>query len=145
MKFFNCGKCKKSYKLDESKVSNSIITIKCTECGAGNVLRFGAILLAQTKTGVKQFELKAGVNTIGRKSDKSDASIQLDDQFVSRIHAEITIEGSNQKLFAFVTDKESLNGTFNKMKSRLKTNIKYPLTINDYYIVGLTKLSIKYN
>lgn len=145
MKYFKCGKCQKSYKIDESKVTNSKITVKCIDCGAGNVLRFGAILVAQTKSGVKQFELKMGVNSLGRKSDKADASIQIEDQFVSRQHAEIILEERDQKLFAFITDKESLNGTFNKMKSRLKTNLKYPITANDYYIVGLTKLSIKYN
>jgi hypothetical protein len=145
MKYFKCGHCKKSYKIDESKVTHSKITIKCVDCGASNVLRFGAILIAQTKTGVKQFELKMGINTLGRKYEKAESVIQLDDQFVSRKHAEITLEERDQKLYAFITDKESLNGTFNKMKSRLKTNLKYPITANDYYIVGLTKLSIKYN
>ena len=145
MKYFKCGKCQKSYKIDESKVTNSKITVKCVDCGAGNVLRFGAILVAQTKSGVKQFELKMGVNSLGRKSDKTDVSIQIEDQFVSRQHAEIILEERDQKLYAFITDKESLNGTFNKMKSKLKTNLKYPITANDYYIVGLTKLSIKYN
>jgi hypothetical protein len=145
MKYFKCGKCQKSYKIDETRLTNSKITVKCTECGAGNVLRFGAILVVQTKSGVKQFELKMGVNPLGRKSDSSDANIQLEDQFVSRRHAEIHLEERDNKLFVFITDKESLNGTFNKMKARLKTNLKYPITANDYYIVGLTKLSIKYN
>jgi len=145
MKYFKCGKCQKSYKIDESKIANSKVTIKCVDCGAGNVLRFGLVLVAQTKNGVKQFELKMGVNSLGRKSDKTNTSIQLDDQFVSRQHAEIIIEERDQKLFVFLVDKESLNGTFNKMKTRLKSNLKYPITANDYYIVGLTKLSIKYN
>jgi hypothetical protein len=144
MKYFKCGKCQKSYKIDESNVTNSKITVKCVDCGAGNVLRFGAILVAQTKSGVKKFELKMGINPVGRKSDNSDVKIQLEDQFVSRKHAEIHLEERDQKLFAFITDKESLNGTFNKMKSRLKTDIKYPITANDYYIVGLTKLYINY-
>jgi hypothetical protein len=145
MKYFKCGKCQKSYKIDESNITNSKITVKCVDCGAGNVLRFGAILVVQTKSNVKQFELNMGVNPVGRKSDNSNVKIQLEDQFVSRRHAEIHLEERDQKLFAFITDKESLNGTFNKMKSKLKTDIKYPITATDYYIVGLTKLSIKFN
>jgi hypothetical protein len=41
-----------------------------------------------------------------------------------------------------IEDKGSMNGTFNKNKSKLKAALKYPINNGDYFIVGLTKLSV---
>jgi predicted Zn finger-like uncharacterized protein len=144
MKYFKCGNCTRPYKIDASKVSSSALLLKCTNCGASNVLRFGPVLVAQTKAGVLQFPLRTGSNTVGRKAPTGSATIQIEDAHVSREHADIHLEEKEGKVFAFMTDKGSLNGTYNKNKARLKPGLKYPITTSDYYIVGLTKLSIKF-
>ena len=108
-------------------------------------MRFGPVLIAQTNEKVQQFRLKEGVNIIGRKSQKPEAEFIIDDEFVSRKHSVIHIENINDKLYAGIEDASSLNGTFNKNKVRLKPKLKYPFLPGDYYIIGLTKLTLKIN
>ena len=145
MKHFKCGKCAKRYKVDPSKVQSSRMVIACSSCGAKNAVRFGPVLVAQSKGKVKQFPLNLGDNAIGRKSDSSQSRIQLEDKFVSRTHAKINLEEKDNKLYFFISDLNSKNGTHNKTKVKIKSDIKYPITTNDFYVVGLTKLSIKFN
>lgn len=145
MKYFKCGNCQRAYKIDESKVQSSVVIVECSDCTAKNSVRFGPILVAQSADSVKQFSLKLGENTIGRKSDSAKAGILIQDNYVSRDHASVFIEEKDGKLFAFIADNSSLNGTFNQKKSRLKPGLKYPLTPKDYYIAGLTKLFLKFN
>ncbi|MFY7972710.1 MAG: FHA domain-containing protein [Flavobacteriales bacterium] len=145
MKYFKCGNCQKAYKIDESKVQSSIVIVECSDCKAKNSVRFGPILVAQSANGVKQFSLKLGENMIGRISDKATAGILINDEYVSRNHASVFLEEKDGKLFFFIADNNSLNGTFNQKKSRLKPGLKYPLTPKDYYIAGLTKLHLKFN
>lgn len=144
MKHFKCGKCGKDYKIDNSKVQSSSVVVTCSSCYAKNVVRFGPVLVAQSKESVRQFPLNLGQNTIGRKSESSSSKIQIEDQFVSRNHATITLEEKDKKLFFFIADVNSKNGTHNKTKTKLKPELKYPMTINDFYVIGLTKLFIKY-
>jgi hypothetical protein len=145
MKLFKCGKCAKNYKVDTSKIESTKLVITCSDCNSKNIIRLGPILVTQSKEGVKQYSLNLGQNIIGRKTDSSLNKIQIDDQYVSRNHAAIYLEEKENKLFFFISDLESKNGTYNKSKSKIKSQIKYPLTPNDYYIVGLTKVFIKYN
>jgi hypothetical protein len=142
MKYFNCGKCKSAHQIDEALVKKSTAVITCIDCGAKNTLRFGPILIAQTKTGVKKFSLKTGVNHIGRKM-ADGTGIGLEDGYVSRNHAEIYLENKDNKYYFYIRDLGSKNGTFTKGKNRIKENLKYAFTKNDYYIVGLTKLSLQ--
>jgi hypothetical protein len=145
MKYFKCGNCQKAYKIDETKIQSSIVIVECSSCKAKNSVRFGPVLVAQSNEGVKQFSLKIGENTLGRKSDSAKANFLINDEFVSRNHASVFIEEKDGKLFAFISDNNSLNGTFNQKKARLKSGLKYPLTPKDYYIAGLTKLFLKFN
>jgi pSer/pThr/pTyr-binding forkhead associated (FHA) protein len=145
MKLFKCGKCAKNYKVDTSKVESTKLVITCSSCNSKNIIRLGPVLVTQSKEGTRQFSLNLGENTIGRKTNSSPNKIQIDDQYVSRNHASIFLEEKENKLYFFIADLESKNGTFNKSKSKIKSQIKYPLTPNDYYIVGLTKVFIKYN
>lgn len=145
MKYFKCGNCKKSYKIDESKITNSIIIVECVDCKAKNSVRFGPVLVAQNAKGVKQTSLKIGETTLGRKSKDAKSDIQIDDEYISRNHASVHIEERENKLYVFITDNKSLNGTYNEKKMRLKPGLKYPLTSKDYYIAGLTKLYLKFN
>ena len=89
------------------------------------------------------YPLKKGLNLLGRKSENNECEIQLNDAYVSRQHAAITLVEKEGKIFIFIEDIDSRNGTFNRKKKPIKKNLKYPFTKNDYYIVGLTKLSLK--
>ena len=144
MKYFKCGHCQSPYKIDETKVTSSMIVIKCNQCGTGNVVRFGPVLVAQTKDQIKQFSLKMGENTIGRTSNDEQVAISIKDPYVSKHHATITLEEREGKIYFFISDVKSTNGTFNRNKIKLKSELKYPFTHDDYFIVGLTKLSIKF-
>ena len=145
MKYFKCGKCQIPYKIDEAKISNNQVVVTCVECGAKNKINFGPCLVAQNKGAVKQFYLKKGPNIIGRQTKDSKLDILIDDEYVSRHHATIHIENHNDKVFLFVEDNNSLNGTFNKNKTKLKPGLKYPFLQDDYIIIGLTKLYLKIN
>jgi pSer/pThr/pTyr-binding forkhead associated (FHA) protein len=144
MKYFSCGNCKKSYKIDEKKVNEIVVSVMCQECKAQNVLRFGPVLLTQSNENVKQYALKMGENILGRKAHDSSV-IEISDNYVSRNHASIFIEERDNKLFLFITDNNSSNGTFNHKKIRLKSGLKYPITPNDFFILGITKITVKFN
>lgn len=144
MKYFKCGSCQTQYKIDEQKITKSAASVVCVKCGAKNVLRFGPLLTVQSKNEVSQFSLKEGVNLIGRKSPQGEATIKVSDPYVSRKHASISVEQKEGKVFISIEDLESLNGVFNKNKVKLKRKLKYPFTTEDYYIIGLTKLTITY-
>lgn len=142
MKLFKCGQCQTPYKIDETKITTTQATVKCVKCGSKNVLRLGPVLRVQSKQGLRQFSLKEGINSIGRKSANANASIQIEDPYVSRDHANLYVENKEGKIFFSIEDKGSLNGTFNKNKTKLKASLKYPITDGEYFIVGLTKISI---
>jgi pSer/pThr/pTyr-binding forkhead associated (FHA) protein len=145
MKFFKCGKCQTPYKFDENVINNSTITVKCNKCGANNTIRLGPILIIQTKDSTKRINLTLGENSIGRNAKNKESKILIDDQYVSRKHATIYVELIDQKLFFYMEDHGSLNGTFNKTKTRIKPNLKYPFTKDDYFVIGLTKLTVNFN
>ena len=144
MKYFKCGHCQSPYKIDETKVTSSMIVIKCNQCSTGNIVRFGPILVAQKKEQTKRFSLQLGDNKIGRFSDNNQVDISIKDSYVSKNHATIILEMREGKIFFFIRDDKSTNGTFNRNKVKLKSELKYPFTSSDFYIIGLTKLSIKF-
>jgi hypothetical protein len=142
MKYFKCGKCQSLHKIDESKVGFGKCIIACRQCGVKNAMRFGPSLIAHSKSGQRKFELKLGENKIGRDEQTSEADIKLDDKFLSRRHATVFVEQRNGKVLISILDAMSLNGTFNRTRTRLRPGIKYPFNRYDYYVLGLTKLSI---
>jgi pSer/pThr/pTyr-binding forkhead associated (FHA) protein len=143
MKYFKCGKCESSYKLDPSAINTSSAVFNCSNCGAKNVIRLGPIVVFQNEKEIKRFSLKMGPNTIGRKSKEPSADILVNDEFMSRNHATIFVEEKDGKLFFSISDNNSTNGTFDKSKTRIKIKLKYPITLDNYYILGLTKVSIQ--
>lgn len=145
MKYFKCGQCQATYKIDETKVTSTQAVVVCVECNSKNVIRFGPILVCQSKEKIQQFNLKVGQNTIGRKSANPISDFLIEDDFVSRKHAVIHVENHDNKIFISVEDFGSLNGTFNKNKIKFKPGLKYPFLQGDYIIIGLTKLSLKNN
>lgn len=144
MKYFKCGHCESPYKIDETKVTSSMIVVKCNQCATGNVVRFGPVLVVQTKEQTNQFSLNLGENIVGRASDVKEIAIPIKDLYTSKHHATITLEEKDGKIFFFISDANSTNGTFNRKKVKLKSELKYPFTNDDYYIIGLSKLSIKF-
>jgi hypothetical protein len=150
MKYFKCGKCQTPYKLDETKFKTNEVTITCNSCGVKNKIvlptpSFPIKLIAQSKEKVQQFDLKIGLITLGRKAQTPVADILIEDEYVSRKHASIYIEKKENKFFVSIEDNDSLNGTYNKEKNKFKAGVKYPFVPGDYFIVGLTKLSLKIN
>lgn len=142
---FKCGKCQTSYKIDETKIQSTKLTVACAKCGSQNILRFGPLLIAQSKDSLQQISLKMGPNTIGRKTNTSNCDLMINDEYVSKQHATVFIEKIKDKLYVSIVDNGSLNGTFTKAKSKLKKDLKYPFLQNEYFIVGLTKLTLKLN
>lgn len=84
--------------------SKDVVEVPCPKCGLKLGIQFNRseTVIAESKPkkdigylmyGREQYELKLGINTIGRKSSKSTATIQIatDDMSVSKIHAEIQV------------------------------------------------------
>jgi predicted Zn finger-like uncharacterized protein len=145
MKYFKCGNCQAPYKIDEATITKVQVAVNCPKCGVKNIIRLGPFLVVQSKSGIQQFPLKMGKNTLGRKSESSEADFQIEDEHVSRAHLEVSLEETENKLFITLEDKSSLNGTFNKNKLRLKPSQKYPFKKDDFVIVGLSKITLKIN
>lgn len=143
MKYFKCGQCKAPYKIDETQVKTTQITVSCPKCNSKNILHFGPILVFQSKEKISQVSLKVGEQVIGRKSNATSAQVLLDDEYVSRKHACISIEKKEGKIFFYIQDLGSSNGTFNRNKQRLKAGLKYAFLPDDFFVIGLTKISLK--
>jgi len=100
----------------------------------------------------KTFSLWRGNNYIGRKiHDTVKPLIVIDeDLYISRVHALITVEGTENLSF-YIEDSaeankgaESKNGTYingNEKRITKKTNLKE----NDTIQIGVTKLILRYN
>jgi predicted Zn finger-like uncharacterized protein len=147
MKNFKCGNCKTLYSIDESKIAQSQAVFTCKNCGAKNQIKFGIRIQIQYadkdgKTVKNLFQLKEGVNTIGRKSNKPVADILIDDDFVSRKHVAVYLEKKDNKLFIFLEDLNSSNGTFNAENQRLEPGKKYPMPTGKMYRVGNSSISL---
>lgn len=147
MKYFKCGKCTAPYKIDPSKFRTPKVEVICPKCGTRNVLSLGPVLAIQQEGKFAQVNLKEGVQVIGRKTENPNvnAHILISDEYVSRIHSKVIMELRGDKVYFFIEDLGSSNGTYNKNKQRLKVGLRYPFMPGDYYIVGLTKISIQIN
>lgn len=124
-KAVNCPNCGTLLEVTNPQ-KQEIVLIGCPNCKAKLRVQFdtGETILEVSKSSKteigylsckgKQYELKLGVNTIGRKSDKSTASIQIEteDRSASRVHAEIeVIRLQNERIKALlkdVRDKEKM-------------------------------------
>jgi len=144
MKFFQCGGCKKTYKIDPSKAKTPTILIKCTSCPATNKISLKPVLLVQYKDRAERLPLKSGTITIGRKTDSNSVDVPIDDLYVSRKHAVLDLEEKEGKLLLTITDNNSTNGTFNHKKEKIVSGKKLIFSLDEYYIVGLTKISFTF-
>jgi hypothetical protein len=144
MKVFRCAKCGHPHKFEEAGLNAAQVMISCTKCQSKNIINLGPVLIAQSETKSVQFPLKSGENIVGRNTTGSDVSIDLGDKYVSRRHANIRLEKNEEKLYISIEDLESTNGTYDKNKKKLKPKLRYPFLPGESYIVGLTKLTLKY-
>lgn len=143
MRYFKCGKCSKNYKIGDDSITRSKLLVTCNACGAKNAIEFGPLLVIQSPHQKFTYPLKKGLNLVGRTNEKNECEIQINDGYISRKHAAISLIEKEGKIFIFIEDMNSRNGTFNREKKPIKKMLKYPFTKNDFYIVGLTKLSLK--
>lgn len=144
MKYFKCGSCQAPYKIDETQIRTTQIQVECPQCKAKNILHFGPVLVFQSKDKISKINMKEGEQVIGRKTSKtSKAQILIEDEYVSREHVCITTEKKLGKVFFYIQDLGSSNGTFNKHKQRLKTGLKYAFLPDEYFVIGLTKISLQ--
>ncbi len=145
MKYFKCGKCQTPFKVDETTIKAPVLSVVCKSCETKNTLRFGGFLIIQNKTETKQIPLKIGEFLLGRKNTNNLGDfLYLDDEFVSRNHCMVSIVQKEGKFSILIEDLNSTNGTFNSKKVKLKPGIKHAFHKDDYFIAGLTKISIKF-
>ena len=103
-KTITCPKCGTPLEVTNPN-GQDIILINCPQCQAKLRVQFntGETVLEESSSDKKKigslsckgikYPLQLGLNTIGRKSNKSTATIQIDtdDRSVSRVHAEIEV------------------------------------------------------
>jgi hypothetical protein len=145
MKYFKCGKCGQAYKIDPTLLKTTQVVIQCSHCKAKNIIRLGYSLVAVHQGKIQQFVLKPGANSIGRATNGSKPDINLNDDYVSRNHSAVYLEEKEGKVYVTIEDKNSTNGTFNSKKQKLKPDLKYAFLPDAFFIVGLTRLSLKVN
>jgi predicted Zn finger-like uncharacterized protein len=145
MKIIKCGKCQTAYKINESLIKSSRLIVTCKKCNAKNNVKFTPILLIQSKGEKQRISLSPGKYVIGRNLANTVNNISIKDQFVSRRHAELQVLDKEGKIDVTILDTRSTNGIFNKNKQKLNPEKSYPFIFGDYFIVGLTKLTLVLN
>ena len=137
-KIITCLNCKTSMEVANPE-SKAFVVKQCPKCGLKLGVKFdnSETVIAESKPkkeigylmyGRDRYELKLGINTIGRKSDKKKATIQIatDDTSVSRIHAEIeVIKLENGCIKAILRDARVSE---NMDKDRLEGIKKHPMS-----------------
>ena len=145
MKYFKCGKCQTPFKVDETALKSPVVSVICKTCTTKNTLRFGGFLLVQNKTETKQIPLKIGVFLLGRKNiNNIENFVYVSDEFVSKNHVLISVVEKNSKVSISLKDINSTNGVYDFNKQKIRSGEIYNLNKDNYFIIGLTKLSLKF-
>jgi hypothetical protein len=107
-------------------------------------------ILKSDKTEEQIFDLKNGINTIGRfsltdKTSLPDIPIFTLDKLISRnCHCEILVQKKGELLEVVLRDNKSKNGTFLPcMEKPLGQNDEIFLKNKDIFIIGETKIQIE--
>lgn len=92
---------------------------------------------------IGEIHLAAGSHTLGRRSDRSRASVQLPvaDMYMSKCHAAVDVSFSAGMLRAIVSDAGSSNGTFVN-EQRLAPGQRRQLVHGDRLRIGATTLVV---
>ena len=154
-----CPSCNVVLEFDRAAIS----VVKCPKCNyRGNVANFrekepgtevienlklyapGKLELMESDVEWLQeekiVELKQGINTLGRMSPNSSATIQLPtkDSFMGKNHARIEVKKKTDGVFDHrLSDNESKNGTFHN-NERLETGDVIKLVPGDVIRMGHT-------
>lgn len=143
----SCKKCstKLQVAFEECK---PVEKFTCPVCGAENEINaaqaqqknIGWLQCFLPLIGLQKLYLKPGTNTVGRKSEKSTASLQVQssDTFLSRNHFSIEVTESKRGGFDYVlTDSSSTNGVFiNNSIERVSNYEEILLAHNDSIKAG---------
>lgn len=110
-----------------------------------NNLNKEKLILTLLKKKSIQFELEKKNGLIGREPKESDLFIQLKNDKVSRIHAEIVYNEYGY----YIRDKKSANGTFISLPYKkdwiLKEGMKFEAGSNEYQISKILNDTIEFN
>ena len=133
-RIFTCKKCQKKLrvKFSNPQVSNDepvdAITVDTNDNGKTQyhtqkkpeITNNTVFVQKSAKRGIlvvngREYELREGINTVGRKSANSTASLQLDvsDQFMSRRHCKINCVNMGKPTFkAIISNDQNKNKTY---------------------------------
>lgn len=117
-KMITCPDCRTSIEVTNPD-SKELVVVLCPKCGLKLGIKFdkGQTVIVDNRSnkneigylvcGQERYELKIGINKIGRKSANSSATIQIvtNDMSVSRVHAEIeVVRLKNESVKAILRD-----------------------------------------
>ena len=109
----------------------------------------GWLIIHDENTESYTFELRKGINRIGRASNTTSRDVNImiktSDKYMSRHHCDIQIRWHPEKTVFeyFLTDKNSSNGTFVNAGKRLTPEREVLINDGDTIQVGRTKLVLK--
>jgi hypothetical protein len=154
-----CGKCKTKVNvvIENEAIQKPVFT--CPACKTVNKIVLpetetvtpeennpaGWLLYSAATGETKTYILKAGTNTIGRKTENNTATVllEVDDKTISRSHITIEIAVNKAGFFEYlVFDNNSANGTYINNEP-LKPGNELYLNNEDIIQLGLTKITLK--
>jgi predicted Zn finger-like uncharacterized protein len=166
-----CPHCRTGLKVDETRIPRDIVSFKCPKCKKEIPISYLEQKITQTtdpetvvissikkekglgrlivrpneNTLNQEFQLKEGINIVGRKANASAATIpiQTGDKTMSRSHLKIEVK-KNPKggFFHYLSDNNSKNNTLYNGKCIEEGDIVV-LKDNDEIILGCTV--VKFN
>jgi phage FluMu protein Com len=109
----------------------------------------GWLVIHDEYTTMKTFNLKAGINKIGRKAHDMPKDINIiiptEDIYMSRYHCDLEVKWlpGQQRYRYILIDRKSTNGTFVNGSKRLHPKDQITLKDGDTIQIGRTKLVLK--
>lgn len=111
--------------------------------------QIGWLVIHDEYTAMKTFNLRLGLNRIGRKSQNTpqdiNVSIETADKYMSRHHCDLEVRWlSGMKTYEYLlVDRQSTNGTFVNARPQMSRTEQIRLSDGDTIQVGRTKLVLK--
>lgn len=144
-KNIRCPKCNHDNRINSRDFSHTVINPNLFPQSYGS---HGHLVISEdSSTAIPTIiSLKTGENTIGRKAESSNATIQLptNDRYMGRNHCKIKVLQDSRGLYRhFLSDHKSLNGTFHNSYKLLEGE-ETSLTHNDIIVLGKTVIRFVY-
>lgn len=113
-----------------------------------SIKEIGWLVIHDEHTKTATFQLRKGVNLIGRKSSSTPSDVNIaiktEDLFMSREHCSIEVrEGNDGNYEYLLSDRNSANGSYLNEENRLSSSRIYSLRDGDTVQAGRTKLVLK--